>query len=398
MTLLKKNWLVYFAIVSLSSYAYGKNLHTTLGVCPALNDSTLSKKARPVRRYIRPTIFTNYYTTSKRDIVNNTKFVSYNFSQYNMGFYFPFYTNTWLRNDSSTLANIHLLATGSVLAAMPYFSGLEEQYMLYKGSVGVRAIYNTGRKNIWFFHISPFFSQDDNTISKPTGRFSSVFLYNRTVNKNFSYRLGMLKTFLFGDRYYLPVIGFRIGPLDGTYFSVQLPKHISLNFPIGKKLSTSIFIKPVGGLYTISNINTNFIDKGSIVQFGRKEFLNGFLLNYRVNNNISTYFSAGIANTRFISFAVSSGSTGYLESFFSKEIEPTAFFNLGLTIRFGKSIKSYNNINMYDVFDLNNQYDPSDENFGPQNDDIPRITEKDKIIKNIQYKDVEDLISEFDLY
>ncbi|MBN4065726.1 hypothetical protein JYT51_00160 [Candidatus Amoebophilus asiaticus] len=354
------------------------------------------KKERKVRRYIRPTIYYNVFTTSKREIKSEI-LKDYKFTQSNTGFYFPIYTTSWYRADGVTLTNVHFLGAGNLLFAKPHFSGLETQHQLYKFSMGLRMIYNTGIKNIWFFHVGPYLSQDNYTISSPKARLASVFLLNRTVSRKFSYRLGILRTFIFGHRINLPIIGFRFGPLDGTYVSFQLPKRVALYFPIGQKFTGGIYIKPFGGLYTFSNKNTRFDDRDTILVFRRYEILNGLILNYRYNRNFSFYLSGGVTHDRYLAFAEVNTSDGIFNTFFRKEIDKALFLNIGLAIRMGKAVKVYNDINMYDVFDLNNLFDPGDVNDGPMNDEIPQIP-KNKDIRNIQYLDVRDLMSEFDLY
>lgn len=390
--------MMFFYIKALSKpvLIYSDNKPTFLYTSFSRHMTESEKKKRPVRRYIRPCIYSNFYTTAKQSIPS-AQLKSYKFSQANTGFYFPLYTSSWYRKDSISLANFHVLTTGNLLSASPRFSGLEKQHRLYKFSIGVRAIYNTGKKNIWFFTVSPFVSQDNYTISSPTSRLASVILFNRTVSKKFSYRIGVIKTFIFGNRYHLPIIGLRIGPLDGTYLSIQIPKNISLNFPINPKLTGSIFIKPLGGIYLFSNVNTNFYQGDSVFVFGRYEFLTGISTSYRINNDFSCFMSAGIANKRKINFA-GDNFEGTFKSFYRTDVAPTLFINMGLTIRLGKVIKVYNDINMYDVLDINNAFDPGDDNDGPLNTDIPVLPKDNAAIKKIQYKDVEDLISEYDLY
>ncbi len=365
------------------------------------------KKPKEVRRYIRPEVYFNFYQTAEKDLKNQreplgTKLKSYYFSEVSSGFYVPLYTSTWFRKDSLHMANFHFLLTGHFLSATPHFKGLSEQHTLTKGTLGLRGIYNTGYGNIWFYDVTPFFSQDNFALGPPTFRVASTLIFNRTVNKNFSFRLGFTRTFLFGNQYHLPFIGLRFGPLDGTYLSIQIPRNISLNFPIGKKFSGSLFVKPLGGLYNFSNTRidsvTNFYNgKDSVIQFGRYEFISGIRLEWYPTSNITLYASIGTTTSNgiaFFSFSYNKdGIASALTQFYGSRIDNRGFVNFGLSVRFGKARKVFNDYAMYDVFDLNHTIDPGDNNDAPGNGDIRRLKNE---VKKIQYKDVEDLIKEDD--
>jgi hypothetical protein len=340
------------------------------------------RKPSEVKRYIRPCIFANAYTTPNTNIEKKHLNGEYKFSQFSGGFYLPVFTSTWFRKDEVTLSNFHLLLTGNLLSARPYFSEFEKQHKIYKFGIGLRGIYNTGKKNIWFMSISPFAANDEYTVNKPTGKLAMVFLLNRTVNRTFSYRIGFLRTFVFGKKIGWPIIGFRFGPLDGNYFSIQLPKNISYNFPIGKKINGSIFIKPIGGAYSFKDNLKALSNDSSEINFGRSEFLIGLSANYRINNDISLFASSGFSTRRELFFGNKK----------TMRIDPAPFLNIGFSWKLGRAKRVYNDINMYDVFDLNNSFDPGNDNEPPIDNGIPRTSQR------YNYKDVQDLITEDELY
>ena len=353
-------------------------------------------KPNTAKHYIRPCLYLNTYNTPEKKI-KNKRLESYKFAQSNIGFYVPLFTHTYFSSDSLTIPTFHLLAIGNLLTAKPYFGGFKNQYVFYKLAGGLRAIYSNGKKNTWFFNACPFVSQDNRTISKPTWRYVSIIVFNKTVSPKFSYRIGIIKTFLFGRGVLLPIAGLRFGPLDGTYINIQFPRNISLNFPMSRNLSGGVFVKPFGGIYNFSNADTTFKKKGSILQFGRYEFLGGFSLSYFPSRNFSLDLSTGITKSRKISWADNSKRDGSKYPFFSSEIDPALFINIGLTFKFGEAKKAYNNSVMYDIFELNNSLDPGDNNDRTSNSDIP-VKSNLKDIKKIQYKDIEDLLNVEDLY
>ena len=232
----------------------------------------------------------------------------------------PVVWSTWFRKDEVTISNFHLLLTGNFLAAQPYFSEFEKQHKIYKFGFGIRGVYNTGKKNIWFLSISPFAANDEYTINKPSGKLALVFVFNRTVSKNFSYRIGFLRTFVFGKRLGLPILGFRFGPLDRSYFSIQLPKNISYNFPIGKKINASVFVKPIGGAYSFKDNIRVLKNDSAEINFGRYEFLMGFSVNYRITGDFSIFAASGFSSRRELLLGDK-----------RMKISPTPFLNLGFS-------------------------------------------------------------------
>ena len=130
-------------------------------------DSIKNKKTP--KHYFLPTFYLDYYSTGKvqleKDIHKiesfywNNKLKSYQFSQTSGGGIVPVFTKDFNKGDSVAPANIHLLATGSFLLAKPGFAGIND-HTFFKGSIGMRGIYNTGAKSIWFVDCSIWTAQD----------------------------------------------------------------------------------------------------------------------------------------------------------------------------------------------------------------------------------------------
>lgn len=364
------------------------------------SENNIDTEAKKVKNYIKPTFFVNTYRTSpaglKNNFINTSEYV---FSQTNLGFFTPLYTNTVQNSKDQTYNTFHLLLTGNFLIARPEieFKSVKMTQRLFKPALGLRTIYTSGTKSAWFFDLSPFVSQDGGTIRNPTLRFGSVLLYNRTVSKNFSYRIGFIKTFIFGEALPLPIVGMRIGALNSVYFSVQLPRNISLHFPLSKNFAGSVFLKPVGGLYNFHNKDTILKGKNAIGQLRRSEYLSGFQLSYSSSSNFTMYLGAGLATNRKVRFVETKSAFEHKTPFFKSDVlENALFLNFGITLSFGESKRVDNNIVMYDVFDLNNSYDPGDNNLGIPNSNIP--SGKPDKLNNIQYNDIKDLFETNDLY
>jgi hypothetical protein len=372
-----------------------------------------SAKPREVRNYIRPCLYTNFYATGSRPMksANTTqaqkitdRLGNYKFITSNIGFYTPLYTHTKFSGKDSTDVNtFHLLLTINGLSEQPRFSGLDKQHKLYKYGAGLRVIYGFGSKFILFVDASPYVVGDKYDAQHTQQlRLASSAVFNVMVNPGFSIRAGVTKTYLFGNRYYLPMLGFRFGKLDSKFYcSIQFPRSVSFNFQPSPKFSWSLYSKVYGGLYNISNGDSLYPFGDKTIQFGQTGISNGVRFDFRPGSNFSFFVATGFAVRNHVwlysrSFNQINNNRPFAH-FYDGKPDPALFLNFGLTWRFGQSKKSNGNYLMYDIFDLNNTMDPGDNNAGPGNGDI-RTGSKEEEMKKVQYKDVADLIEESDLY
>ena len=112
-----------------------------------------------------------------------------------------------------------------------------------------------------------------------------------------------MRSFAFGNRYHLPYLGVRVGKLDGVNVSIQFPRSVSINVPIGKYFKASIYTKPQGGLYTMANTDSlYYLNNDKRINFGRYEFLSGFRLDVFPTNYFGFYLSGGFSNQNHIGF------------------------------------------------------------------------------------------------
>lgn len=381
-------------------------------------DSLLSKnfwrtgKQREVRNYIRPCIYTNFYATGSspmkssdapQSLALTNRLGNYKFVTSNLGFYTPLYTNTKFSRDSVDVNTFHLLMTVNALTEQPQFSGLAKQHSLYKTGIGLRAIYAFGGQYVLFLDASPYVVGDKYDQAQTQQlRLASSAVFNVMFNPKFSMRFGVTKTYLLGNRYFLPMIGFRIGKLDSKfYFNFQFPRQISFNFQPSPKFSWSIYTKRYGGLYNISNGDSLYPFGDKTIQFGQTGISNGVRFDFRPGPNFSFFVSTGFAVRNHVwLYSRSYNQMNHnrpFAHFYDGTPDPTMFVNFGITWRFGKAKKSNGNYLMYDIFDMNNGMDPGDNNSGPGNTDIRNGTKLDEMEK-VQYKDVVDLIDDTDLY
>lgn len=397
-------WILLFPALMFSAPSRDSILDKSLS-----EELARMKMQRQVRNYIRPCLSFSVYATGSRPIQGNVPILNqrlkeYSFVQSGLSFYTPLYTRTrFVGKDSTQTNTFHLLFTMNALTDRPVFLGLEKQHELYKISVGLRGIWAFKSNCILFADVSPFVTGDKyNEQATKRVRMGTTFVMNFMVSPKFSFRVGATKSFLFGNRHYLPMLGFRIGKLDGKcYFQAQFPRHTQLVIQPSPKFSINIYSRAYGGLYNLSNGDSIYLGNDSVIQFGQLGVANGIRFDFRPGPNFSCFISGGLdMQNRFWFYSYEFNQLngqGPLTPFYKGRPDGTIFLNAGIAIRFGKSKRSQGNYLMYDVFDLNNTMDPGDNNNNPGNGDIRRAAEE-REMKNVQYKDVEDLVDEADLY
>lgn len=363
------------------------------------------KVVHPPKHYFNQTYFLDYYTTGTRllDTTNTVskRLHSYKVSQFVLGFNVPIVTKDFYNKDSTKISNVHFLLTGAYSSVRLNFGGISP-HVLSKFSIGFRGMYNNGKKSIFFIEASPFVTQDRGYSYTKTTRLAATFIYNCAVNPYFSFRLGITRSFLWGNRDHLPYVGIRVGKLDGVNFSVQFPRSVTFNVPIGKHVRASLFTKPQGGLYTFGNSSDSVavgnVDENKTLYFGRNEFLSGARLDVLPSKHFSFYLSGGFTTKNNISLYASKSSKNSLSSYqnsYREKIDPSIFFNAGLVFRFGKTRSVFNTQQMYNAMDLNNSIDAGDNGVNPGNSNIHRPATK---IKKVSTDEVLDLIETQDLY
>lgn len=352
-----------------------------------------SLKLKRPRHYFNTLITVDVYRKPNRQFVDTSSYLSrrlksYGVKQFYLSFQVPLGTFEKINKDS-TIRNSHLLLTGNFLSLRPVFDGLE-QHNLVKLGVGLRFIHNTGKKGVWFVDVSPFITKDVTFRSRAYYRMASTIVYSHNSSDRFNWRLGITKSFLWGNRLYLPFIGIRIGRLDKVNLSIQFPRSINLNIPMGYKVIFSVYTRPQGGMFNFSNHDSLYNkNENATFHFTRYELNTGFRFDFRFSSHFACYIATGISSRNNITFYSDNANKrrqGYYSTyFFSKNVGPTLFINLGLVFKFGKTRSYYNNRNMYDAIDLNNTLGKNNGNM-----QIPLTPKKKKSDYNL--KAVEDLV------
>ena len=330
----------------------------------------------------------------------NTELYQYRFQEIALSGYIPVFEGKYAR-DQGNDASLTLLLNGSLSSSRSFFN-FSSTKPVTRISLGLRALYYSGGKNIWMVSFSPFLSEEVKLIKNVVPRFFGSVLFTRMVNEYFSYKLGLSYTYLFNGGALLPIVGFRVGDYQKVFLNVQIPRDISLNWTINNHWQTGIFTRLSGGIYRfkVEDKIGRFKDSiGSVVLY-RTDILTGFMINYSPSTNFYFSLNAGLAHNRNINIA------------FSNEFIPirghviddgravnAPFINLSMAIYFGKP--TYNGVYNYLVEQkaVNNSLDPGDFNIGinQTTQDMNRVGVKDIIKKDLKtlnnrYLDVKDFL------
>lgn len=360
-----------------------------------------SLKIKQPKHFFNTVIVIDSYTKPNQKNTDTSDFLDkrikgYGIKQFNLSFCTPISTKNKPTADSSVTKNIHVLLTGNFMALQPVFDGIA-QHTLIKAGVGIRAIFNSGKKGIWFVDVSPFVTKDVTYESKGYFRMANTFVYSYNKSEKFNFRVGLTKSFLWGNKNYWPFIGFRFGRLDKVNLSIQFPKNISLNVPVSSKFRFSLYTKPQGGMFNFSNRDSiYYISNASTFHFTRYEINTGLRFDFKLTDNFNFYVAGGLSTKNNITFYSEKENNSrprlpYRTYFYQQNFAPTGFVNFGLVLKFGKTKSYFNDRNILDAIDLNNTVDAGDGNTSNGNVQIPVKSEKIKK-KDANLSSIQDLI------
>lgn len=321
-----------------------------------------SLKIKQPKHYFNTVIAIDAYRKPKKDLGSNKaidkKLENYGVRQTMVTFHAPLYTKDRVLIDS-TRQNAHLLLTGTLLSFRPSFAGIPD-HNLIKFGIGLRYIYNTGKKGVWFIDVSPFMTKDASFDSKPYYRLASTFIYSHNPSSTFNWRLGITKSFLWGNRLYLPFVGFRFGALNKVNFTFQFPRYTSLNIPMGEHSYFSLYSMSQGGMYRFSNADTLY-PKSNIAafNFSRFDMNHGIRFDFRTWKHFSFYVALGFSTRNRLTFYSDNANKSrkaiaYNSYFYTTKAPASMYLNLGMVFRLGQVRSSFGVKNLNDATDLLN--------------------------------------------
>jgi len=329
-----------------------------------------STKVKLPKHYFQSQIQLDSYRKPSQDLNATSrvgsKLGSYGFRQGNLSILVPVFTRDWqgVGENKNIQANEHVLITGLIHTFRPQFSGIND-HRLRKSGVGIRYIRNSGKKAVWFVEVAPFVTRDITYKSDAYLRMSSTLIYSHNARDWFNFRLGLTKSFAWGNRLYLPFVGIRVGRLDKLNMSIQFPRQITINLPLGSRWLIALYSKPQGGMYNFSNYDTLYFNaQTTTFHFTRYELNTGLRADFR-GKSIHFFLASGFCtrnNLTFYSDQKNKGSAPYRIYFYTANPSVSIYTELGMVFKFGKARSIYNNKNLYDAVDLNGSNGAGDQN------------------------------------
>ena len=385
------------------------NFQSELNANSFINDS-IKKSLKFPQHYFPSIVFTNFYYSSERVLGSsqgyNSSFVSerlktLQYSQVNNGFLIPLYTIDRHSNDSASISNWHFLIAGNFLNAFPMFSGISKQHVFCRYSLGLRSMYNNGKKDVFFLDVSPFLAYDYGYSDRAQLRFSNTFLWSHIFSEKFSFRLGVTQSFIFGDRLLLPMMGFRLGRLDRVYVSIQFPRNLNVNIPINKSVTLNLIAKPIGNIFDFKDYDSIYFGSSKRLFFGWRDVCVGGGFDYHPVSYITCFlhlgFTSKASNVSFYSRSSNQDPnfTPY-KWFYNESLERGTFLNFSLSFKFGQIKMSGGNQSFNELSNINSDIDPGNINAGTQNNIISISSRVEK--SAIRINDISDIINDVDLY
>ena len=260
---------------------------------------------------------------------------SFNSKEYSLGINLPLYNHYFQNKDMKTaLFSLSLVNSNKYIKNDIGILGADND--LYNISLGIRALYYTGNKNIWLTKLSSNFFEDEYSINNPEPRFSGAFLFNRIVNRNFYYHLGLTYKYSFGYAAILPVAGLKYQFADKWKILLFLPFHISTQYKLNEKLLLEARFNASGYVSYYSNKNNLFGQTNERMLFRKKANTIAINAKYRINSSLTLNAAIGREANRAVYFSdIKSEINKEPQNYFKSNIRNTMFVNLGFVFKIG---------------------------------------------------------------
>jgi hypothetical protein len=255
---------------------------------------------------------------------------TYRYTALKLGFNMPIYSKFSQnpKTGNSTLSHIFFSLDGKM--SLPEISFVYPNHLFIDAGARLTAIYIDGNKNSWLgtFHTSMV--EDNYTISSPGLRYTGAILYKRKKSDRFSYHIGVTYSYVFGQGFVLPLLGFQTPINKKTLLIANLPLSISILSRPDNKTAALFYIRAVGNEHKYSS--TGFLPDSvvtetlkfriSSIQLGLTGKFNAgrhFLFTARTGFNFGTKLDMLDENTKLM-------STGQVVS---------GFLGVGVIYKFG---------------------------------------------------------------
>ncbi|MFZ4399518.1 MAG: DUF6268 family outer membrane beta-barrel protein [Bacteroidales bacterium] len=284
------------------------------------------------------TFKSNYKSVFNSELIDTIG--KYGSNEFGFGLTIPVYTHFFkTKEDKSGFYDISIQSNNGIISQNIEF--INKTNTLLNLNIGMKALYFNARKNIWLSKLSLNFFEDQYSISEPHPRFSGLLLFNRIVNPDFAFHLGLTYHYSFGIAAILPVAGLKYDFANRWKFLLSLPFYGSIQYKVNEKIQLILNTHPAGAISYYSN-NTAIFTQAPLTLLFRKR-ANTFAMNilYKIYPNLSIKGSIGREANRKIYFSdlkstINKAPTNY----FSSGINSVFFINFELIFKLGKHLNT----------------------------------------------------------
>ena len=274
-------------------------------------------------------------------------------NEFEIGFSFPLFTKLFVNKlNKSGFYNISIDNNNTLIFNSIDF--LKKSNTLYNINFGLKGIYFTGNKNLWIAKISSNLFEDEYSISDPTPRFSGLLLFDRLVNKKFSYHLGIAYRYSFGTTSVLPVAGLKYEFANSWKLNLSLPFSGSVQYKASDKLFFLIKLRASGAISYYTNNDNLFGLTQEKLMYRKKSNTLSIEAIYKLNSFTFIKGSIGREGSRKIYFSdLKTEINKEPVNYFSSKINNAWFIDFGINFRISKNKK--NPINEDEILDFSDE-------------------------------------------
>jgi len=292
-----------------------------------------------------------YYSEPKKNFSDSAG--KYSFKQIFIRGSVPFFSKSYKNDELLKSKYIRLAWDAGAAFGFPDISFVNTPHQLNYFMTGLSGFYFNGAKSIWMGSLHTSVSEDNFSLSDPLFRFTGDAIYVHKSSKVFDYHIGIAYTYLFGNAYVLPVLGFRYHFNEKWKVLVTLPFRSSLTYRPNKSNDWEFFIAPAGsqsGFATNGLIDTA---KNFVLRMRKQQYQTGVGWKFNKKPAVSFDLKAGLLLGRKLTFIDDQNNI------LSKTgIRNSGFISAAITYKFGKhsgnkSEKSQISDDLPDNFDPN---------------------------------------------
>ncbi len=260
---------------------------------------------------------------------------SFSYGKAQLGLVYPLISRRFSLTNDLEYKAFAVLINANGTYALPDYSFLNTTHQLISAVAGPSIIYNTGNKNTWLAGFTVGMAQDLELLSQTQIRFTGHALFKHKVSGNFSYHLGVVYSFVYGQPLPLPLIGCVVRTSNKSKLKISLPLSVAFYYKTNAYDMLSLFIQPDGDQYNFSAIgDTVFAGRDPLaLRMRYRSFKSGLSYKIGVNDRWFITPEVGLSLARKITFT--EGSITDKKTFISADVKPGPYVKLGVRFLLG---------------------------------------------------------------